>query len=115
MKKANVVGSSSTTPRRRPALSAEAREKQLIALAVDRAEEQLRDGSASSQVICHFLKLATVKSQLENEKLRKENELLRAKKVSLESVQRSEELFEKAIEAMRQYSGHGDQEDSYDY
>ena len=63
----------------RPALTPEARENQLISLAVDLAEEQLRDKTASSQVITHFLKLGTTKAELEKEKLAKENELLRAK------------------------------------
>ena len=70
----------------RPALSPEARENQMISLAVDLAEQQLRDGAASSQVITHFLKLATTKAQLEKEKLMKENELLAAKTEALQSA-----------------------------
>ena len=100
-------------PGRRPALSTEAREQQLIARAVDLAEKQLIEGTASSQVITHFLKQATAKAELEKEKIRHENELLKAKKESLQSEKRREELFEKAIDAMKRYSGHGDEDDDY--
>ena len=94
--------------RMRPALTPEARENQLISLAVDLAEEQLRDKTASSQVITHFLKLGTTKAELEKEKLAKENELLRAKTESIESQKRIEELYAEALNAMRRYNGQGD-------
>ena len=97
---------------RRPALSPEARENQMIALAVDLAEKQLQEGTASSQVITHFLKLATTKASLEKQKLERETELLTAKTESLKSAQRIEELYDKAIKAMQRYGGHGD-EDEY--
>ena len=67
---------SSVSKKGRPALSPDARENQLISLAVDLAEKQLREGTASSQVITHFLKQSTAKAELEKEKLRKENLLL---------------------------------------
>lgn len=92
----------------RPALSPEARENQMISLAVDLAEQQLRDGSASSQVITHYLKLGTMKERLEMEKLEKENELLRAKTEAIQSAQRMEEMYEKALNAMRDYQITGD-------
>ena len=92
----------------RPALTPEARENQLISLAVDLAEEQLRDKTASSQVITHFLKLGTTKAELEKEKLAKENELLRAKTESIESQKRIEELYAEALNAMRRHNGQGD-------
>lgn len=96
-------------PRRgRPALSPEAREQQMISLAMDRAEDQLRDGTASSQVIVHFLKLATSKAELEKEKLRQENKVLSAKADAYESDKRNGEMYEKAIAAMRKYQGAGD-------
>lgn len=104
---------SGSTPRR-PALSPEARENQMISLAVDLAERQLQEGTASSQVITHFLKLGTTKAELEKEKLERENELLRAKTESLQSAQRIEELYENAIKAMQRYGGHGgDEEHEY--
>ncbi len=94
-----------------PALTPEARENQMIALAVDLAEKQLIEGSAAPSVITHFLKLGTVKSQVELEKLKRENELLEAKTKSLESAQHSEELYRKAIKAMGIYSGKESDED----
>lgn len=96
-----------STKKMRPALTPEARENQMIALAVDCAEQQLRDGTASSQVIVHYLKLGSSKERLEKEKLEKENGLLTAKIEAMQSAKASEELYAKAIEAMRRYSGHG--------
>ena len=98
----------STPKKSRPAMSIEARQNQLIALATDAAEEQIRNGTASSQVLTHFLKLGSLKAQYELEKIKKENELLRAKTDALQAEQRKDEMYAKAIEAMRTYSGHGD-------
>ena len=100
----------------RPALTPESRSSQLIALAYDLAERQLREGTASSQVITEFLKLGSSENKLKMEKLEAENELLRAKAEKLQSEQRSEELFAEAIKAMSRYQGHGSEEDDeYDY
>lgn len=98
--------STKTTAKRkmRPALTPEARENQLISLAVDLAEQQLIEGTASSQVITHYLKLGSTKERLEKEKLEQENELLRAKTEALQSAQRVEELYANALDAMRNYS-----------
>ena len=85
------------------ALDPEARENQLISLAVDLAEKQLREGTASSQVISHFLKLGSTKEKLELEKLKKENELLVAKTESLQSAKRVEELYAEAMDAFKGY------------
>ena len=93
-----------------PAATPEARERQLIALAVDRAEQQLLDGTASSQVITHFLKLATEKEHLEREKLERENELLRAKTEALQAEKTKEELYRNVLTALKKYSGQGDDE-----
>ena len=93
------------TRKKPPAMSLEARENELISLAVGLAEQQLREGTASAQVITHYLKLASTRESLEKEKIRRENELLRAKVDSIESEKRSEELYAQAIEAMRRYSG----------
>ncbi len=100
----------STKKSRPPALTPEARENQLIGLAVDLAEKQLSEGTASAQVITHFLKLATSKADLEREKLERENELLRAKTEAIDSQKRMEELYSNAIRAMQSY-GHGLSED----
>lgn len=101
-----------SSPKRRRAITPEARENQLVALAVDLAEKQLLEGTASSQVITHYLKLGTVKERLEREKLEEENRLLKAKTEALKSAKKLETLYEGAIRAMREYSGHGD--DEYD-
>lgn len=113
-KKKAITTESNPISKKRPALTPEARENQLIAYAVDLAEKQLREGTASSQVITHYLKLGSSKERLEREKLERENELLRAKAESLQSAQRSEEVYEKALQAMRSYSGQ-DYEDVEDY
>lgn len=88
-----------------PALTPEQRENQLISLAMDRAEQQLRDGTASSQVITHFLKLGTVKYELELEKTKQENELLSAKTSAIKSAENTEKVYADAIEAMKKYRG----------
>jgi len=111
MKKAKTVTSSESSRKMRPALTPEARENQLISLAVDLAEKQLREGTASSQVITHYLKLGSTKEKLEKEILEKQKELIEAKTQSLQSAKRIEELYENALEAMRRYSGRNNSED----
>ena len=80
----------------------------MIALAVDLAEKQLMEGTASSQVITHYLKLGSTKERLEKEKLIEENKLLRAKTENLQSMKRVEELYTEALNAMRNYAGQGE-------
>lgn len=91
----------------RPASSPEARENQLIALAVDLAERQIIEGTASSQVITHYLKLGSSRERLEYDLKMKQKELIEAKTESLQSAQRVEELYVNALDAMRNYSGNG--------
>ena len=105
MSKVKKTINSNPEKRIRPALTPEARENQLIALAVDLVQQRLLDGSASSQETTHFLKLGSMKNQLEMEKLREENKLLKAKTESIQSAKRVEELYAEAINAMRRYSG----------
>lgn len=108
------VKKSETTKRMRPALTPEAREDQLVSLATDLAEQQLREGTASSQVITHYLKLGSSRERLERERLENENKLIRARAEALASQKNMEEAYVKAIEAMKRYSGHGDiDEDEY--
>ena len=95
----------------RPALTPEARENQMISLAVDLAERQLQEGTASSQVITHYLKLGSMRERLEREKLEEENKLLKARTEQIQSMKRVEELYEEAIKAMRNYGGQGDQDE----
>lgn len=107
--KAKPESNQPSTVRRRPALSPETRENQLIALAVDLTERRLIEGTASSQETTHFLKLGSMKNRLEMEKLREENKLLQAKTDAIKQAKRVEELYSEAISAMRRYSGAGDQ------
>lgn len=97
----------------RPALTPEARENQMISLAVDLAEKQLQEGTASSQVITHYLKLGSMRERLEREKLAEENKLLRAKTKSIEEAADMKDLYEKAIKAMQRYSGNSDDDEEY--
>lgn len=94
-----------------PALTPEARENQLVFLATELAEKKLLDGTASPQIIVHYLKLGTMEKKLELERLKKENSLLDAKTEALKSAKKVEELYDEAIKAMRRYSRHGDMDD----
>ena len=113
MAKAKKSDSAKTTRKIRPALTPEARENQMIALAVDLVEQRLLDGTASSQETTHFLKLGSMKNRLEMEKLQEENRLLKARTEALQSAKRVEELYSEAIKAMRRYSGQGSDDDEY--
>lgn len=91
--------------RRPPATTPEARENELIAASYDLAEKQIADGTASAQIITHFLKMGTQRERLERSKIEQENLLLRAKVESMASSARVEEMYGKALNAMRAYSG----------
>jgi hypothetical protein len=97
--------------KRRKATTPEARENQLIALAVDLAEKQLLEGTASAQVITHYLKLGSTKEHLEQEIMEKQKELMEAKTESIKSAKRVDELYTQAMDAMRRYSGRRSEED----
>lgn len=119
---ANVKASNSSysSPPIRPAITPEARENQMISLAEALAEQQLRDGTASSQVITHYLKLGSTKERIEREILERQKELITAKTEALQSAKRVEELYANAIAAMKRYSGGGgdreqEEEDEDDY
>ena len=92
-------------PAGRPATTPDGRENQLVSQAIDLAEQQIQSGTASSQVITHFLKLGSTREQLEQERLEHENELTRVKIEALESQKRVEELYMEALTAMRSYAG----------
>lgn len=108
-----IVKTDTSEPKKklRPALTPEARENQLISLAMDCAEQQLMDGTASSQVITHFLKLGTAKYQYETEKLKHDTELIKAKTDSIERADKIEELYANAIKSMQIYKGVRSEED----
>lgn len=92
-----------STRRRRPATSSDFREAELASAAYDLAEEQIRTGTASSQVITHFLKMGSTRERLEQKRIEHENELLQVKREAIASQQRIEELYIDAIQAMRSY------------
>lgn len=98
----------------KPAKTPAAREAQLIELAVERVEQRLMDGTATSQEIVHFLKLATQEKQLEMEKLRHENELLKAKTDQIKSAENDSKMFADAIAAMQSYRPHHEDEENED-
>lgn len=102
---------------RRPASTPELREQQLVSDAMEFAEEQIRNGTASSQIVTHFLKEGSPRAQLERDKLIQENERLKAQVAQMASAKRVEELYDEAIQAMRKYSGQfdSDEEELDDY
>lgn len=112
MPKGKVPSSKPQTNRRRPpAKSPEARENQLISLAIDLVEQRLIDGTASSQETTHFLKLASSKNRLETKLLEKQVDLATAKTEMIQSQKRVEELYANALTAMKTYQGRGDTDD----
>ena len=109
-KASNVKGHRKMSPARTP----ESRENQMIALAVELAEKQLMEGTASSQVITHFLKLGSTKEKIEKEILIKQKDLITAKTEQIQSQKRIEELYADALNAMRRYSGNESDQDEED-
>ena len=99
----------------RPASTPEAREQQMIGYAVDLAEKQLREGTASSQVICHYLKMGSTKEVLEKQILESQKKLLDAKAEAITSMKSQEELFKTAIAAFKRYSGQDTGEEDEEY
>ncbi|QEQ93866.1 hypothetical protein SEA_KARDASHIAN_1 [Streptomyces phage Kardashian] len=100
--------------RRRAATTPEARESQMISLAERLAEQQMRDGTASAQVITHYLKLGSTRERLEQDRLKGEVELQKAKIEAMASTQRLEEMYTRAMDAFRGYQGHPPPEDDED-
>ena len=112
MAKAKPSDDKKPARKRRPALTPEARENQLIALAVDLVERRLIEGTASSQETTHFLKLGSTEARIRKQLLEEQAKLAAAKTEAIESAKRIEEKYAEAIEAMRRYSGnHGDYDD----
>jgi hypothetical protein len=116
----NNLASSKREPKKQrrgsPATTPEGRENQLVSLAVDLAEKQLEQGTASAQVISHYLKLGSTRERLEQERLARENELLSARVDQIASQKKLEETYANALNAMRTYAGQDpiDNEDYYD-
>jgi hypothetical protein len=97
--------SESAPKRHRPATTVDAREAQLVELAYDLAERQIREGTASSQVVVQFLKLGSSRERLEQQKIRSDNEINMAKIEGMKASQRVEALYKEALDAMRSYAG----------
>lgn len=104
----------STPIKRRPARTTEEQENRMVSYAMDLAEKQLIEGTASSQVITHFLKLGSSKEKLEKEILEKQKELIAAKTESMHSAKRIEELYQQAMSALRGYQGYSGADDISD-
>lgn len=103
-----------STRSRPPAVTPEAQENRMISLAFDLAEERLRNGTATSQEVTHFLKLGSSKEKVEQEIRLEQKKLIKAKTEAMESAKRVEELYSKALDAMRTYSGSRGQEEEDD-
>lgn len=116
MEKARKQSTSGRRRKMRPALDPDARENQLISLATDVAEQQLLDGTASAQVITHYLKLGTAKARLEKKMLEEQVELIKAKTQSYRSMEETEAAIKEAVAAMKRYQGSAfdDSEEVYD-
>ena len=114
MPKVKSTTSSESKTKLRPALSPEAEEAQMISLAMDCARQQLMDGTASSQVITHFLKLGTEREKLERERLAHENKLIKAKTEEIEDRKEMKQIYADAIAAMKRYQGRDDDVEDYD-
>lgn len=115
MAKVKAPTSQTSTRGSRRAITPEARENQMISLAMDLVEQRLRDGTASSQETTHFLKLATAKYKYELKEVEQRVELSKAKTETLQSAKRVEELYMNAIKAFRNYNGQGDADDYENY
>jgi len=94
-----------------PALTPEAREQQLIAKAERLAEQKLEDGTASPQIIVHYLRLGSQRAALEQELLKSKNELQQAQVEAIKSQARIESMFEEAIRVFTTYSGQDNDQD----
>lgn len=110
MPRKKPITSSERQVKRHPASTPEERENQMISLAVDLAEKQLREGTASAQVITHYLKLGSTKDKIEKEILEEQKKLIQAKTDALESAKRVEELYSNALSAFKKYAGAEDDE-----
>ena len=104
------MGKPSKKPRGKPASTPKERENEMINLAMNLAEKQLRDGTATPSVIVHYLKLGSTRGMIENDMLEKKSELLTAQKEKIEGDKRVEELYTQALDAMRLYGGQTDEE-----
>lgn len=103
-----------TKKTKRKALSPEIREQQITLMAYDEVEKRIKNGTATSQELTHFLKIGSQRYEYEIEKLKRENELLEAKKKSLDSSEVIKELYQNALNAFSSYSGNENEDEEYD-
>lgn len=108
------MGTTKSKPKRKPGLTPEARENQLINMVYDEVEKRILDGTATSQMLTHFLKLGSTKAELEREKLKNENVLLEAKTKQIDATIHTDELVGEALKAFKLYSGNGDDDSDED-
>lgn len=113
MKRKTTEEKVSKRPRRR-AQTPEERENYLISLALDRVEERMLNGTASGQEYVQFIRMASSKARAENEKLKLELDLVRAKTDNLRLQQKNEEMYTNALAAFKRYSGASDDNDEED-
>lgn len=118
MKEGETIMTTKKNRELRPATTAEAREEQLISAAMNLAERQILDGTASSQIISHFLKMGSPGEKLKREIQAEEKKMMIAKTEALRIEKKIEELYEKALSAMQIYSGQEveveEEEDEFD-
>lgn len=114
MRKARNKADPIVKRRSRKALSPEAEENRLIALAYDRVEERMLNGEATAQELVHFLKLGTMKARLEMQELEAKIKLDEAKVKSLEASQKTEEQMQAVLDAIKLYGGYGGQQEYTD-
>ena len=110
----NTEPTNNPPKRRKPATTLEGRESQLVSAAIDLAEKQIHEGTASAQVISHFLKLGSSRERLEQARLAKENEMIQAKIDAIASQQDVAEMYDNAMKAMSRYTGQASADDYYD-
>lgn len=115
MGRKQVVNDANERKKFRPALTPETKENQMVSLAMDVAEQRLRNGTASAQEIVYFLKLGSIRSQTELEKIKLENEMIKAKTSVLNSSETSEKLYSEAIKSFQTYAGAGNDDTTDEY
>lgn len=115
-RKRTPIGEPDLAPERRSTtpLSQDARENNIISLAMDLAEQRLRDGTASAQEVCYWLRYGSQRDKLERANMEAKNELLKAKAEAIKAVEKSEKLYADAIRAFRMYGGEGEDGDYED-
>lgn len=111
MSKRKAIDPAETPKSLPPAMTVEGRMTQLVNAAFDLAERRILEGTASSQELTYFLKAGSPQTQLELEKLREENKLLRAKTEALQAQVSNEALLDKALKAFRSYRGEDEGEE----